>query len=87
MQSLWQAGNGKHHRPKESAMTNFAATLNAGATVSLPRFTKPAFIDIRAALPDMPAQGSLLARALDTAGQVVLATVPFAVLSWIFIAY
>lgn len=60
------------------------STMNA-TTFSAPRaFTKPSFLDIRAALPDMPAEGSLAARVAGVLARAAIATVPFLALGGMF---
>jgi len=48
---------------------------------------KLASFDIRAALPDMPAQGSLAFTILGVTGRVLLAGVPFGAIGWMFLAH
>jgi hypothetical protein len=50
-------------------------------------FSKPSFAEIRAALPDMPAEGTLYARVSGVVGRAMLAAVPFAAVGWMFIAH
>jgi hypothetical protein len=61
-------------------------TMNAGFQ-SAAAFSKPSFAEIRAALPDMPAEGTLYARVAGAAGRVTLAAVPFAAVGWMFLAH
>jgi hypothetical protein len=58
--------------------------LNAGFGAA--SFKKPSFLDMRAALPDMPAEGTTLAHIANVATRVSLAAVPFVALGWLFIA-
>jgi hypothetical protein len=55
--------------------------LNGTAHAKLPSF------DIRAALPDMPRQGSLAFTILSITGRLTLAAVPFGAIGWMFLAH
>ena len=55
--------------------------LNGTARARLPSF------DIRAALPDMPAQDSLAFTILSITGRAVLAALPFGAIGWMFLAH
>jgi hypothetical protein len=64
-------------------------TMNAANVVAVravPAFKMPNFVEVRAALPDMPAQGSVLDHAMGVAAGVAAASVPFAALCWMFVA-
>jgi len=61
--------------------------LNASAVRSAPQFGKLSFLEIRAALPDMPMQGGFAARTASLAARVALAAVPFGAIGWMFLAH
>jgi hypothetical protein len=61
--------------------------LNASAVRSASQFRKPSFLEIRAALPDMPMQGGFAARTASLAARVALAAVPFGAIGWMFLAH
>jgi hypothetical protein len=67
-------------------MTTTTFTAMNGSLVQAPTFAKPSFAQIRASLPDMPEQGSLVANAANVASRLALAAVPFAGLGWLFFA-
>ena len=68
-------------------MTTATLTARNGYAFSpVYRGKKASFAEIRAALPDMPAEGAALANALTVAGRLALAAVPFVALSYLFIA-
>ncbi len=58
-------------------------TMNAGFQ-SAAAFSKPSFAEIRAALPDMPAEGSLTARLAGVVARAALAAIPFVALGGMF---
>jgi hypothetical protein len=60
--------------------------LNSANLRSAAPFFKPNFADIRAALPDMPAQDGVLAHVGAVAAGVAMAAVPFAGVAWLFLA-
>jgi hypothetical protein len=59
-------------------------TMNTTAFASTRAFAKPSFADIRAALPDMPAEGSLANRVAGVVVRAALAAVPFVALGSMF---
>ena len=59
-------------------------TIAAATFGSARTFAKPSFIELRGALPDMPAEGSLAARAAGVALRAALAAVPFVALGGMF---
>ncbi len=60
-------------------------SANAGA-LRAASFRKPSFADIRASLPDMPAQDGVFAQLAGVLTGVALAAVPFGAVAWLFIA-
>jgi hypothetical protein len=65
-------------------------TYNNLSTAGLrtqPSFKMPNFVERRAALPDMAAEGTLVARAVDVVSAVALAAVPFSAIGWMFLAH
>jgi hypothetical protein len=65
--------------------------LNASAVRSASQFRQPSFLEVRAALPDMPrdmaTQGGFAARAASVAARAALAAVPFGAIGWMFLAH
>jgi hypothetical protein len=61
--------------------------LNASAVRSAPQFRKPSFLEIRAALPDMPSAEGFAARSANVLARVALAAVPFGAIGWMFLAH
>jgi hypothetical protein len=62
------------------------SALNSHLLPAAPRFTFSRFAQVRAAMPQMPTP-STMAAVGSVAGRIVLATVPFGALGWMFIAY
>jgi hypothetical protein len=58
-------------------------TMNSFGSAS---FKKPSFLEIRAALPDMQAEGTTMEQIANVVTRVSLAAVPFVALGWLFIA-
>jgi hypothetical protein len=53
-------------------------------TMNAATFSAPRTFDIRAALPDMPAEGSLTARLAGVVARAALAAIPFVALGGMF---
>jgi len=67
-------------------MSTITFSAMNGSLVQAPRFAKPSFAQIRASLPDMPAEAGFATTAVTTALRLALAAVPFAALGWLFFA-
>jgi hypothetical protein len=60
--------------------------LNVAVARGVPAFKMPNFVQVRASLPDMPAQGTVVDHVVAVAAGVAAAAVPFGALCWMFVA-
>jgi hypothetical protein len=61
--------------------------LNTRSRRAAPAFKTQTYVQVRAAMPDGPAEASLLARTLDVVSHAALAAVPFGAIAWMFLAH
>jgi hypothetical protein len=73
--------------PGRLPMTTTALNaLNSNTLCQVPIFKKPVFAKIHPALPELPSEGSLLARSLHILPRAALAAIPFTTLVWMFLS-